>query len=153
MIEQKNELKDYADGWITERKGTDVTGFLKLAYIVIAGGATGTPRTAAPLRCRPCAFFRITPRASQRRRRGRERLLLRSVHRLVRPQRVYRERPAAGWRRKPALHCCVDRCDGTDHAVQRARRDLRHQRALGLGVLPARVRSVVLRFGLPVISI
>src|SRR5690348_1221740 len=32
------ETKDYADGWITERKGTDVPKFLKLAYVVIAGG-------------------------------------------------------------------------------------------------------------------
>ena len=33
-----NDLKEYADGWITERKGTDVPTFLKFAYIVIAGG-------------------------------------------------------------------------------------------------------------------
>lgn len=33
------ETKDYAGGWITERKGTDVPMFLKFAYIVIAGGA------------------------------------------------------------------------------------------------------------------
>src|SRR4051794_29828327 len=32
-------IKEYADGWITERAGTEVPGFLKLAYIVIAGGA------------------------------------------------------------------------------------------------------------------
>ncbi len=30
------EIKDYAGGWITERKHTDVPGFLKLAYLVIA---------------------------------------------------------------------------------------------------------------------
>jgi SNF family Na+-dependent transporter len=35
---QKFELKGYADGWITEKKGTDVPVFLKFAYIVIAGG-------------------------------------------------------------------------------------------------------------------
>lgn len=29
-------LKDYADGWIQERKGTDVPKFLKFCYIVIA---------------------------------------------------------------------------------------------------------------------
>jgi SNF family Na+-dependent transporter len=33
------ETKDYADGWITERKGTDVPKFLKLSYIVIAAAA------------------------------------------------------------------------------------------------------------------
>ena len=33
------EIKEYADGWISERKGTDVPAFLKFAYIVIAGGA------------------------------------------------------------------------------------------------------------------
>lgn len=32
------EIKEYADGWITERKGTEVPTFLKFAYIVIAGG-------------------------------------------------------------------------------------------------------------------
>ena len=36
-----NKIKEYADGWITEREGTEVPGFLKLAYIVIAGGALG----------------------------------------------------------------------------------------------------------------
>jgi len=35
---EKYELKGYADGWITEKKGTDVPVFLKFAYIVIAGG-------------------------------------------------------------------------------------------------------------------
>lgn len=41
MAEPKgtNEIKEYADGWITEKKGTDVPAFLKFAYIVIAGGA------------------------------------------------------------------------------------------------------------------
>jgi hypothetical protein len=33
------KIKEYADGWITEREGTDIPGFLKLAFIVIAGGA------------------------------------------------------------------------------------------------------------------
>jgi hypothetical protein len=40
-MEQSNkesDIKEYADGWITERKGTDVPVFLKFAYIVIAGG-------------------------------------------------------------------------------------------------------------------
>jgi len=35
----ETKIKDYADGWITEREGTDIPGFLKFAYIVIAGGA------------------------------------------------------------------------------------------------------------------
>jgi Na+/H+ antiporter NhaC len=34
------ELKEYADGWMTEKKGTDVPGFLKLAFPVIGLGAT-----------------------------------------------------------------------------------------------------------------
>lgn len=40
MTESKatNELKDYAGGWIQERKDTEVPTFLKFAYIVIAGG-------------------------------------------------------------------------------------------------------------------
>ena len=40
MAETKttNEVKSYADGWITEKKGTDVPAFLKYAFIVIAGG-------------------------------------------------------------------------------------------------------------------
>ena len=33
--ETKPELKQYADGWITEQKGTGIPGFLKLAYPVI----------------------------------------------------------------------------------------------------------------------
>src|SRR5208337_4251177 len=36
---ESNEIKSYADGWITEKKGTDVPTFLKFAYIVIACGA------------------------------------------------------------------------------------------------------------------
>jgi hypothetical protein len=39
MEPEKNKLKEYADGWITEREGTDIPAFLKFAYIVIAGGA------------------------------------------------------------------------------------------------------------------
>ena len=40
MAEQKthDELNDYAGGWISERKGTDVPQFLKYCYIVIALG-------------------------------------------------------------------------------------------------------------------
>ena len=33
------KLKNYADGWITEREGTDIPVFLKFAFIVIAAGA------------------------------------------------------------------------------------------------------------------
>jgi len=32
----KSELKEYAEGWITERKGTEIPGFLKLASPIIA---------------------------------------------------------------------------------------------------------------------
>ncbi|MFM8394846.1 MAG: hypothetical protein ACKOB4_13070 [Acidobacteriota bacterium] len=32
-------IKEYAEGWISERKGTDVPVFLKFAYLIIAGGA------------------------------------------------------------------------------------------------------------------
>lgn len=35
MSEEKKEIKEYADGWITEREGTEVPGFLKLAFPVI----------------------------------------------------------------------------------------------------------------------
>jgi hypothetical protein len=40
MAEEKKEtgIKEYADGWITEREGTGVPGFLKLAFPVIALG-------------------------------------------------------------------------------------------------------------------
>ena len=33
-------VKDYAGGWITEKKNTEVPGFLKLAFPVIGLGAT-----------------------------------------------------------------------------------------------------------------
>ena len=38
MEPTKPKIKEYADGWLTEQAGTEVPGFLKLAYIVIAGG-------------------------------------------------------------------------------------------------------------------
>lgn len=38
MSPDKTKIKEYADGWITEREGTAIPTFLKLAYIVIAGG-------------------------------------------------------------------------------------------------------------------
>ena|SRR3954449_8952566 len=38
MESTKPKVKEYADGWITEQAGTEIPGFLKLAYIVIAGG-------------------------------------------------------------------------------------------------------------------
>lgn len=34
----EQDLKEYADGWMTERKGTDAPGFLKLAFPVIGLG-------------------------------------------------------------------------------------------------------------------
>lgn len=33
-----NEIKEYADGWITERKGTDAPVFLKAAFVIIPLG-------------------------------------------------------------------------------------------------------------------
>jgi len=39
MEPTKPKLKEYADGWITEREGTEIPAFLKFSYIVIAGGA------------------------------------------------------------------------------------------------------------------
>jgi hypothetical protein len=39
MEPNQTKIKEYAEGWITEREGTQVPGFLKLAYPVIAGGA------------------------------------------------------------------------------------------------------------------
>ena len=39
MSPDKTKIKEYADGWITEREGTAIPGFLKLAYVFIAGGA------------------------------------------------------------------------------------------------------------------
>src|SRR5215471_5136647 len=38
MESNNPKIKEYAEGWITEREGTEVPGFLKLAYVVIAGG-------------------------------------------------------------------------------------------------------------------
>ena len=34
----KEAIHGYADGWITERTGTEVPTFLKFAFIAIAGG-------------------------------------------------------------------------------------------------------------------
>src|ERR1035441_3400249 len=39
MEPTKPKIKGYADGWINEQEGTEVPGFLKLAFIVIVGGA------------------------------------------------------------------------------------------------------------------
>ena len=39
MEPSKKKIKDYADGWITEREGTEIPGFLKLAFPVTALGA------------------------------------------------------------------------------------------------------------------
>ena len=38
MESKEPKIKDYAGGWITEREGTDVPGFLKFAFPVIAFG-------------------------------------------------------------------------------------------------------------------
>ncbi len=41
-VEPPNEdIHEYADGWISERKGTGVPPFLKLAYVVIMLGVIG----------------------------------------------------------------------------------------------------------------
>jgi hypothetical protein len=34
------KIKEYAGGWMTEREGTDVPGFLKLAFPIIAFSCT-----------------------------------------------------------------------------------------------------------------
>ncbi|MBS1873001.1 MAG: hypothetical protein JSU00_07285 [Acidobacteria bacterium] len=39
MADKKLEIKDYAGGWITEKEGTQVPGFLKLAIPVIGVSA------------------------------------------------------------------------------------------------------------------
>jgi len=36
--EPKEAIHEYADGWITERSGTEVPAFLKFAFIAIAAG-------------------------------------------------------------------------------------------------------------------
>jgi hypothetical protein len=37
---EKELIKDYAGGWITEREGTDAPPFLKIAFAVIGLGCT-----------------------------------------------------------------------------------------------------------------
>jgi len=37
---KKDEIKEYAGGWITERKGTDAPKFLKIAFPIIGLGCT-----------------------------------------------------------------------------------------------------------------
>jgi len=39
--QSENEIHEYADGWISERKGTGVPTFLKFAYIVIMAVVIG----------------------------------------------------------------------------------------------------------------
>ena len=41
MSPDKPKLKEYAGGWINEREGTTVPGFLKLAYVIIALSSAG----------------------------------------------------------------------------------------------------------------
>ncbi len=36
---EKDDLKEYAGGWMTERKGTDAPPLLKAAFVVISLGA------------------------------------------------------------------------------------------------------------------
>jgi hypothetical protein len=36
----KPEIKEYAGGWITERKGTEVPAFLRIAFPIIGLGCT-----------------------------------------------------------------------------------------------------------------
>lgn len=38
MSTNKDDLRDYADGWISERKGTEVPPFLKASYVVVGLG-------------------------------------------------------------------------------------------------------------------
>ena len=38
MATDDKDIHEYADGWITERKGTDVPRFLKVTYILIGLG-------------------------------------------------------------------------------------------------------------------
>lgn len=40
MADKKQEIKDYAGGWITEKEGTEVPGFLKLAFPIIGLSCT-----------------------------------------------------------------------------------------------------------------
>ena len=37
-VEKRDDVKEYAGGWITERKGTDAPVFLKITYVVVALG-------------------------------------------------------------------------------------------------------------------
>jgi hypothetical protein len=37
-MEEKQPIKEYADGWITEKEGTEVPGFLKGVYVVMGLG-------------------------------------------------------------------------------------------------------------------
>ncbi|MBZ5683466.1 MAG: hypothetical protein LAP86_00400 [Acidobacteriia bacterium] len=39
--QSENDIHEYADGWISERKGTGVPTFLKFAYIVIMACVIG----------------------------------------------------------------------------------------------------------------
>lgn len=37
-MEEKHPIKNYADGWVTEKEGTEVPSFLKFAYVVVGLG-------------------------------------------------------------------------------------------------------------------
>jgi len=42
-MEEKPEIKEYADGWITEKEGTDIPIFLKGVYVVWGLGCASYP--------------------------------------------------------------------------------------------------------------
>ena len=37
-MEEKHPIKNYADGWVTEKEGTEVPSFLKFTYVVLGLG-------------------------------------------------------------------------------------------------------------------
>ena len=70
MSDNKNGIKEYAGGWITERKNTEAPGFLKVAFPIIGpplmsfAVPSGAPPQAAmscdigvPTRTRKLAFL------------------------------------------------------------------------------------------------
>ena len=39
-MEEKQPIKEYAEGWINEKEGTEVPGFLKGAFVVVGLGCS-----------------------------------------------------------------------------------------------------------------
>lgn len=37
-MEEKYPIKNYADGWVTEKEGTGIPSFLKFAYVIVGLG-------------------------------------------------------------------------------------------------------------------